>query len=618
MKHPSIIRSCLCLTVAATATAAIPAAALADSPVGAPPSAVMSTRLAGKTVFLDPGHQGVNHTQQLDRPVNDGRGGTKACQTTGMTTMHGVAEHSINWNVAQMVKQSLEALGARVLLSRQDDTGWGGCVDERAAAANASGADVAMSIHADGAPANARGFHLIVPQLPVPDAKAAQVQSTTGLAATKAMRAAYLRAGFPAANYGGAVDALMTRDDIAGPALTEVPEVFLEMGNGQNPDDAQSLETPEGRLKHAVAITTGLVGYLLNISVDGMTATQGSQLPAGDAGSQPQGAPAGPNGSPRPIGAVGQADSQPSAAVQDNSQPSAGQNHPRIPAATGQAGTQPQSVPAGQNGSLPPIGAAGQGGSQPQSVPAGQNGSLPPIGVAGQGGSPLPGGATGQGGSQVPAAAGPGGTQAVPNMQGMVPGAQPPAGQGNSLSAAGSPEVGQSAAIDPGAQIPAASTPSGSGQNIPLPPSGSQGGGQVPLVDPRQPARTGPGSTPGIAPGGQDGYAQTPPNAVSPGMYSSPPPGYQAMPGTQPMPGTQSSPTLPGTQGAPGTGTLPGTGGTGQSSDTAAAVGTLVTTAMHLLLPLAKTLGLGDATVNSELINLAYNLVATLITPWTK
>ncbi len=549
MKHPSIIRSCLCLTAAATATAVIPAAALADSPVGAPPSAVMSTRLAGKTVFLDPGHQGVNHTQQLDRPVNDGRGGTKACQTTGMTTVHGVAEHSINWNVAQMVKQSLEALGARVLLSRQDDTGWGGCVDERAAAANASGADVAMSIHADGAPATARGFHLIVPQLPVPDAKAAQVQSTTGLAATKAMRAAYLRAGFPAANYGGAVDALMTRNDIAGPALTEVPEVFLEMGNGQNPDDAQSLETPEGRLKHAVAITTGLVGYLLNISVDEMTATQ---------------------------------DTPPNTAV--------GQTNPQLPA--GDAGSLPQSAPAGRNGSPRPIGSAGQGGSQ------------------------LPVGA-GQGGVQVPAAAaGSGGAQVGPSMQGMVPGVRPPAvapgGQGDSIPGVGSQGVGQSGAIDPGAQIPAASTPSGSGQNIPLPPSGSQGGGQVPLVDPRQPARTAPGSTPGIAPGGPDGYAQTSPNAVSPGMYSSPPPGYQAMPGTQPMPGAQTSPSLPGSQGTPGT------GGTGQSPDTAAAVGTLVTTAMHLLLPLAKTLGLGDATVNSELINLAYNLVATLITPWTK
>src|SRR5262249_23284470 len=159
------------------------------------------------------------------------------------------------WKVAQLVQQSLQAMGATVVMSRQDDTGWGGCVDERAAAANRSGAAVAVSIHADGAPAEDHGFHLIVPALPVPDAKAAQVQSGPGRAATQAVHDAYVAAGFTPANYAGAVDGIQTRDDIAGPALTEVPDVFVEMGNGANPDDAALLETPEGQLRHAVAIT---------------------------------------------------------------------------------------------------------------------------------------------------------------------------------------------------------------------------------------------------------------------------------------------------------------------------------------------------------------------------
>ena len=261
-RTPNIVRAgmCLVVTAAAASVSLAPAAYAAPAP---PAPSDMSAKLAGKTVFLDPGHQGPNHTQNLARQVNDGRGGTKDCQTTGMTALDGTPEHTINWRVASLVRQSLEALGARVVMSRQDDTGWGGCVDERAAAANRSGADVAISIHADGAPAQDRGFHMIIPQLPIPDAKAAQVQAGAGLAATKAVRDAYLKAGFPAATYAGAVDGLQTRSDIAGPALTEVPNVFIEMGNGANKDDAAQLVSNDGQIKHAIAITTGLVTYLL-------------------------------------------------------------------------------------------------------------------------------------------------------------------------------------------------------------------------------------------------------------------------------------------------------------------------------------------------------------------
>lgn len=225
------------------------------------------SELAGKTVFLDPGHQGTGHAEDLSKQVDDGRGGTKDCQTTGMTTLDGVAEHTINWNVSQLVKSSLESLGATVVTSRADDSGWGGCVDDRARAATRSGADVAVSIHADstttGTDTDKHGFHLIVPTLPVPDAAAQAAQSEGGRAASNLMRDSYERAGFTSANYAGVNDGLQERGDIAGPALTGVPLVFVEMGNGSNPDDASVLESSEGQLKHAIAISTGVIDYLL-------------------------------------------------------------------------------------------------------------------------------------------------------------------------------------------------------------------------------------------------------------------------------------------------------------------------------------------------------------------
>ncbi|MDI9931438.1 N-acetylmuramoyl-L-alanine amidase [Rhodococcus sp. IEGM 1354] len=239
----------------------------ATTPSATPGTESAGQELTGKTVFLDPGHQGTAHSENLQRQVDDGRGGTKDCQTTGMTTVDGVPEHTINWQVSELVRSSLESLGATVKTSRVDDTGWGGCVDDRARAASASGADVAVSIHADSTSATTdtdkHGFHLIVPTLPIPNAAADAAQSEGGRSASKLMRDSYVRAGFDPADYAGVVDGIQERSDVAGPALTTVPLVFVEMGNGSNPDDAAVLEGPEGQLKHAIAISTGIIDYLL-------------------------------------------------------------------------------------------------------------------------------------------------------------------------------------------------------------------------------------------------------------------------------------------------------------------------------------------------------------------
>ncbi|MGQ4596634.1 N-acetylmuramoyl-L-alanine amidase [Nocardia sp. R6R-6] len=313
----------------------------------APAAPDMANKLAGRTVFLDPGHQGSEHSENLARPVSDGRGGTKDCQTTGMATINGVPEHTINWNVGQIVKAALEGLGARVVLSRQDDTGWGGCIDDRANAATQSGAAVAVSIHADSAPAEYHGFHLIVPELPVPNAIVNQVQSGAGLAASQAVRDAYRQAGFVSANYGGVVDGLQTRKDVAGPALTAVPLVFLEMGNGGNPEDAGLLETPQGQLKHAIALTTGLVGYLLGTPYAGAPSDQSAvqNIPQpGTPSDHPAGEQKTPQGQPAPG-----TSQNPTIPGQPQRQVSPGQPqsqvNPGYPQSQGNPGLPGQSVP---------------------------------------------------------------------------------------------------------------------------------------------------------------------------------------------------------------------------------------------------------------------------------
>ncbi|WP_411157256.1 N-acetylmuramoyl-L-alanine amidase [Nocardia terpenica] len=586
MKQPSIIL-CVAATAAAVATTAglHPAMSLA-----APATPEVSTKLAGKTVFLDPGHQGPNHTEDMNRQVANGYGGTKPCQTTGMTTVHGVPEHTVNWNVAQLVKQSLETLGARVVLSRQDDTGWGGCVDERAAAANRSGADVAISIHADSAPAQDRGFHFIVPQLPTADEKASQVQSGAGLAATKAVRDAYRTAGFTPADYAGAVDGLMPRNDIAGPALTEVPDVFVEMGNGANADDATALENQDGQIRHAIAITTGLASYLLGAPsqppVDNLMGRSPNSGSANGAKTPGQNAASAPP--------TNQFQAAPSTMSPDG-QAQGTQEQSKVPplstgSADGGAGGADQS---GTGGSVPGTN-QGQGSANQGQTGAGQV-------VPGESGSSQF--APGQLGAGQAAPGQSGSSQAVPGQPG---GAQIAPGQ----SGAGQSGAGQAAPGQPGAGqvVPG---PSGAGQSVP----GQLGAGQV---EPGQ-ANLGQGGSGQVAPGGsvpgqQSGGAD--PNALgayTPGAQNGSVLGGQngSVPNTS-VPGVPGA-SMPGKQGTTPM-TTPGT----QGDNGSAAASTLVTTAMQLLLPLAKTLGMNDATIPPELINLAYTLVATAYNAFSK
>src|SRR5215210_7717325 len=121
--------------------------------------------LAGKTVTIDPGHNGGNaaHAAQIARLVDAGTL-RKACDTVGASTDDGYSEHAYNLDVALRLARVLRAQGARVVLTRTNDTGWGPCITRRAAIGNRARADAAISIHADGGPATGRGFHVIYPR----------------------------------------------------------------------------------------------------------------------------------------------------------------------------------------------------------------------------------------------------------------------------------------------------------------------------------------------------------------------------------------------------------------------------------------------------------------------
>lgn len=251
-------------TTAETTSTSVPATvAPTPPPIQSTSTTSMATTapalpLGGRVVVIDPGHNGMNwaHPEEINRLVDIGTG-TKACNTTG-TSADDYPEARFNWEVAERVAPLLEAAGAVVVLTRTDNEGWGPCIDRRAAIANEAGADAAISIHADGGPADGRGFHVIHPAL------------LTGLTddiyeesyrLAVALHRAYQTTGMPIADYI-AIDGFSERGDLGGLNLADVPAVFLEAGNMRNPDDLALLRSPDFQDEVARAIVAALVEFL--------------------------------------------------------------------------------------------------------------------------------------------------------------------------------------------------------------------------------------------------------------------------------------------------------------------------------------------------------------------
>jgi N-acetylmuramoyl-L-alanine amidase len=217
--------------------------------------------LSGRTVVIDPGHNGRNgaHPERINRQVDIGHGMRKACDTAGAQTASGYTESRYNLAVAREVARILRSDGAEVILTRRGDRGVGPCITRRAGIGNDAEADAAVSIHADGGPPGGRGFHVIRPT---------RIEGLTddiyadSRRLGRILRAAYgERTGLPRATYVGG-DGLVARSDLGGLRLSDVPKVFIETANMRNATDASKIESPRFRTRIARGIADGLERFL--------------------------------------------------------------------------------------------------------------------------------------------------------------------------------------------------------------------------------------------------------------------------------------------------------------------------------------------------------------------
>lgn len=244
-------------TTATTPTTALPATTGATAP---PHATGWLAAVAGKTIMLDPGHDGGNasHPSEINQPVFIGTE-TKTCNTVGTETNSGYSEHAYNFDVALRVRALLTAAGAHVVMTRSNDTGVGPCINVRAAIGNAAHAAAAVAIHADGGPPGGRGFCAYMPALVhgyTDDIYAASHRLGV------ALRDAYGPAsGVPPATYVCS-DGLTESSGYGALTLSNVPVVLFETVNMRNATDAALVEQSAGRQRIATGIALGLARFL--------------------------------------------------------------------------------------------------------------------------------------------------------------------------------------------------------------------------------------------------------------------------------------------------------------------------------------------------------------------
>ena len=144
-----------------------------------------------------------------------------------------------------------------MVLTRSSNSTYGPCITQRAAIGNRVHAAVAVSIHADGGPANGRGFAILTP---VADGINNAIVAPS-LVFARALRAAFVKTGMPVSTYDG-VNGIQPRNDLAGTNLSTVPKVFIECGNMRNATDATLLASARWQRQAASGIAAGIVAFL--------------------------------------------------------------------------------------------------------------------------------------------------------------------------------------------------------------------------------------------------------------------------------------------------------------------------------------------------------------------
>ena len=225
-----------------------------EAPAPAPPAEEAPAANAmpgeGPLIAIDAGHQAHgNPEQETIAPSSCKTKAKVADGTSGVAT--GIAEYEFNLNFSQCLKRKLESAGYRVFMIREsNDVNISN--QERAAMANASGADVYLRIHANGGPPSAKGIETYYPSKNNPD---------VGHLSDASLRLSELILSEMCASTGAKGRGAMARDDLTGTNFAQMPTSLIECGYMSNAEEDKNLNDPNYQEAMALGILRALDRY---------------------------------------------------------------------------------------------------------------------------------------------------------------------------------------------------------------------------------------------------------------------------------------------------------------------------------------------------------------------
>lgn len=203
--------------------------------------------LEGFKIGIDPGHQ--LHADTDREPIAPNSATTKAKVASGTRGVYsGKPEHETNLEIALLLKELLEELGAEVLMTRETaDVNVSNI--ERAVMMNDWGADAVVRLHCNGSTDHAvHGMGMYI-------------RKTGPCAEESEALARYLLAAMHERT-GAKAQGVYKRDTYTGLNWSTVPSVLVEMGYLTNADEDKRLNDPTYQELLAFGIAEGLSDYL--------------------------------------------------------------------------------------------------------------------------------------------------------------------------------------------------------------------------------------------------------------------------------------------------------------------------------------------------------------------
>lgn len=204
----------------------------------------------GPIVAIDAGHQAHgNPEKETIAPSSSQMKAKVADGTRGVAT--GIPEYEFNLNFSRCLKQKLESAGYRVVMIR-DSNDVNLSNQERAAIANASGAQVYLRIHANGGPKAVQGIETYYPSKNNPD---------VGHLSDASMQLSELILSEMAAATSAKPRGAIARDDLTGTNFAQMPTSLIECGYMSNPEEDKKLNDPSYQETMAIGILRALDRY---------------------------------------------------------------------------------------------------------------------------------------------------------------------------------------------------------------------------------------------------------------------------------------------------------------------------------------------------------------------